>query len=73
MDEFILGQNDLVIEIEPPEDHELAIVPVAGPTITEGSGALTDEELQDHINDPSPHPAWDDGTDFVLFYENAKV
>lgn len=29
--------------------------------------------LQDHINSLTPHPVYDDGPSFALFYENAKV
>lgn len=29
--------------------------------------------LPEHINDPEPHPAYDDGPSFLLLYQNAKV
>lgn len=29
--------------------------------------------VNDHVNDPAPHPAYDDGPSFVLLYMNAKV
>lgn len=29
--------------------------------------------LDEHINDPTPHPAYDDGPSLLLLYENAKV
>lgn len=38
-----------------------------------GSTPPTDQELLDHINDPTPHPAYDDGPDLSLLYDNAKV
>lgn len=36
----------------------------------EGTGS---EELDAHINSTHPHPAYDDGPDLTLLYENAKV
>lgn len=36
-------------------------------------GAVTQEQLLTHVNDPDPHPNYDDGSSFVLLYENAKV
>lgn len=38
-----------------------------------GSGDVTTAQLQAHIEDEAPHPVYDDGTSFVLRYENAKV
>lgn len=34
---------------------------------------ITFQDLEDHINSPTPHPAYDDGPSFDLLYENAKV
>ena len=37
---------------------------------------VTDEDgstLEEHVNSPQPHPAYDDGPDLSLIYENAKV
>lgn len=36
-------------------------------------GGPSDEELLEHINSLTPHPAYDDGPSLVLRYENAKV
>ena len=30
-------------------------------------------DLSAHINDPEPHPIYDDGPSLALLYENAKV
>ena len=30
-------------------------------------------ELAEHINDPTPHPAYDEGPSLSLLYQNAKV
>lgn len=37
------------------------------------SGGPTSQELIDHIDDPDPHPVYDNGASLVLLYENAKV
>lgn len=29
--------------------------------------------ILDHLDDPTPHPVYDDGPSLVLLYENAKV
>lgn len=34
---------------------------------------VTQEDLDDHINDETPHPAYDDGVSLVLLYQNAKA
>lgn len=34
---------------------------------------ITDGQLLQHINDPEPHPAYDDGPSLLLRYQNAKV
>lgn len=36
-----------------------------------GAGATT--ALQEHVDSPTPHPVYDDGPSFALFYENQKV
>lgn len=38
-----------------------------------GSGTDVPLDLSEHINDPTPHPAYDDGLSFALLYQNAKV
>lgn len=44
---------------------------------SDGSGGgddfVTEEELQDHIESPTPHTIYDEGPSLVLRYENAKV
>lgn len=37
------------------------------------SGDVSDVALAQHIDDPTPHPAYDDGPSLTLLYENAKV
>ena len=39
----------------------------------EANSPVTQEDLDDHINDETPHPAYDDGVSLVLLYTNAKV
>lgn len=36
-------------------------------------GGPSDEELLEHIQSLTPHPAYDDAPSFELLYENAKV
>lgn len=38
-----------------------------------GAGGVTQQQLDDHIAAATPHPAYDEGPDLVLLYENAKV
>lgn len=33
----------------------------------------SDPELEAHIHSENPHPEYDDGSDLLLLYENAKV
>lgn len=37
--------------------------------VTDADGSTLDE----HVNSPLPHPAYDDGPSLSLLYENAKV
>lgn len=39
----------------------------------EATSPVTQEDLDDHIQDETPHPAYDDGVSLVVLYENAKV
>lgn len=43
------------------------------PYANQGSGGTPDEDLQEHIDSPEPHPIYDDGPSLLLLYENAKV
>jgi hypothetical protein len=38
-----------------------------------GGGGISDAVFQAHVNAESPHPVYDDGTSFLLRYQNAKV
>lgn len=38
-----------------------------------GQGGGDTQGLTEHINSENPHPVYDDGTSFLLRYENAKV
>lgn len=35
--------------------------------------AVTTEQLQEHVDSETPHPTYDDGSSFILRYQNAKV
>lgn len=38
-----------------------------------GDYSVSRVEFVAHIEDPNPHPAYDDGPSFLLAYQNAKV
>ena len=40
---------------------------------TAGSAEEIAATVQVHIDDPSPHPAYDEGPSLVLLYENVKI
>lgn len=39
----------------------------------EASSPVTQAQLDNHVSAPEPHPAYDEGSSFVLRYQNAKV
>lgn len=39
----------------------------------EASSPVTQAQLDNHVEAPEPHPTYDEGTSFVLRYQNAKV
>lgn len=69
--------------LEPP-DEAVVVIPLAGPPGEQGEPGGPGEQgepgppgseasITEHIEDPSPHPAYDEGPSLVLLYENAKV
>jgi hypothetical protein len=56
---------------EPGEVVILAASTVAGPQGPPGED--TADILLEHVNADEPHPAYDNGPDLSLIYENAKV
>lgn len=54
-----------------PEGPEGPVGPVGPPG--DATDALTQADLTLHINAEMPHPTYDDGTSFILLYENKKV
>lgn len=44
-----------------------------GDTYVDPGSGVTHQELLDHINAEEPHPDYDDGSSFILRYQNAKV
>lgn len=38
-----------------------------------GPGGVSQEEFDDHVNSVNPHPEYDSGADFLVYYQNAKV
>jgi hypothetical protein len=70
--------------VTPPDDGPVIVVPVGGPQGEPGApgtpgtpgapGPSDTSALLQHIDDESPHPAYDEnGPTFTLLYENAKV
>ena len=55
------------------EAIEYAISQIPPPTNTGGGTGVSTQELSVHINDPAPHPVYDDGPSLLLLYKNAKV
>lgn len=57
------------------EDHTVVLeakvseIGLVGPS----SGAEVLTALNDHISAAEPHPVYDDGTSYLLRYQNAKV
>ena len=37
------------------------------------AGTASSDELQAHVDSPTPHPIYDEGPSLILLYENAKV
>lgn len=38
-----------------------------------GSPGISLQDLLAHVNDPEPHPIYDDGPSLLLLYQNSKV
>jgi len=69
------------IEVIPPESY-VQLVPVSGPTGPPGApGDLSSAELQGiidatlmvHVDEPEPHPAYDDMPTLRLIFENGLI
>lgn len=57
-----------------PKEAVLALINEALANHGGGDGGeVITVDLADHINDPTPHPAYDLGASFLLLYQNAKV
>lgn len=41
--------------------------------LSAGVTGVTQEDLTNHVDSPTPHPVYDDGPSLTLLYENAKV
>jgi hypothetical protein len=54
------------------EDDISALVAGMIASTPPGEG-VSEQELTDHINSPTPHPVYDDGPSLLLLYQNAKV
>lgn len=56
-----------------PEQDLKALIDQALVDAGAGEYSVSKVEFVAHINDPNPHPAFDDGPSFLLAYQNAKV
>lgn len=57
----------------PPMTAEIREMIAAALAELGGGGEIPTGDLALHVNDPTPHPAYDDGPSFALLYQNAKV
>lgn len=62
---------EVSVQQDPAHIVVLAASTVAGPKGDPGED--TADILEEHINAEEPHPAYDNGPDLTLLYENAKV
>lgn len=58
--------------VTPWNDLPFLSPPEQPPIVVTGDMAI-DAVMSSHINDPTPHPAYDDGPSLILLYQNAKV
>lgn len=70
--------NPLLMEGEPAYETNTGRVKIGdGSTLWRDLGYFGGDgessALLEHIDDPTPHPAYDDGPSLSLLYENAKV
>lgn len=64
---------DLTFEAGQVITLEVSTPSPPGPPGPPGLNGLSAEALQEHVDNSSPHPIYDDGPSFLLLYENAKV
>lgn len=74
---------EMHVDVEPPpviqvSSSQTGLRGPAGPPGPEGPPGISStdasaEALQEHVDSPTPHPAYDDAPSFVLLYQNAKV
>lgn len=60
----------LVTEVAAPAEATVLVLPQAGPAGPPGAGAF---ELQQHIDNSLPHPAYDDIPTLTLIFNNGLV
>lgn len=55
------------------QDHIFAMVQEMINNSPGGGGGVSYSDFQSHIDSEDPHPVYDDGSSFILLYQNAKV
>lgn len=67
-------QTEVVVHVEGDPTLELSQVPGVGPRGPEGPiGPVDVSGLNAHIDDTTPHPAYDDLPSLVLLFENGLI
>lgn len=66
-----------VIQMPVPAPANTVVVPVPGPPGPAGNPfifqEMVNEAIDDHVNAPEPHPAYDDLPSLVLLFENGLI
>lgn len=77
---FWESENPILHEGEPGYERDTrrlkigdGVTPWLDLPYSSGSVSSDLDGLQAHIDDPTPHPVYDDGPSLALLYENAKV
>jgi hypothetical protein len=69
----VTAWNDLPYMMEETRVSQMIAAAIAALPPSEGGSGVSEAEFQSHVSSESPHTIYDDGTSFLLRYENAKV
>lgn len=61
------------LEYYVPADELRALIDQALVEVGAGDNAVSPVEFEEHVNSDTPHPAYDNGPNLLLLYQNAKV